>query len=72
MKETKTYAILERENDLLKQENTQLKSDLQKKDADRQYKASLSTYSSWKQASHADEWLLFPENIGTHMSIDET
>ena len=38
MKETKTYAILERENDLLKQENTQLKSDLQKKDADLQKK----------------------------------
>ena len=39
---------------------------------ERQYKESLSTYNSWDQVSHADKWLLFSENIGTHMSIDET
>src|SRR5690606_36997384 len=27
---------------------------------------------SWNQRSHAKEWLLFPENLGTHLSIDET
>ena len=39
---------------------------------ERQYKESLSTYSSWEQKDHADKWLLFPENMGTHLSIDET
>lgn len=27
---------------------------------------------TWEQKSHADEWLLFPENIGSRLSIDET
>ncbi|GGZ32380.1 hypothetical protein GCM10007049_27310 [Echinicola pacifica] len=27
---------------------------------------------SWDQRSHAKEWILFPENVGTHLSIDET
>lgn len=26
----------------------------------------------WPQRKHATEWLLFPENMGTHLSIDET
>ena len=39
---------------------------------ERQYKEHLSGYRSWNQLAHADKWLLFPENIGTHMSIDET
>ena len=26
----------------------------------------------WDQKSHAKEWLLFLENIGTQLSIDET
>lgn len=39
---------------------------------ERQYKESLSNYNKWEQKEHADKWLLFPENIGTHLSIDET
>ena len=27
---------------------------------------------SWGQRSHAKDWILFPENAGTHLSIDET
>lgn len=38
----------------------------------RQYRSHLSDFQSWKQRSHAKEWLLFPENLGTHLSIDET
>lgn len=38
----------------------------------RQYKDHLSNYKSWDQMKHADKWLVFPENIGTHISIDET
>lgn len=36
------------------------------------YKYSLSDYSTWDQASHAEEWVLLPDNIGEHLSIDET
>jgi transposase len=39
---------------------------------ERQYKEHLSDYRSWDQLSHAEEWLLFPDNIGPYLSIDET
>ncbi len=35
-------------------------------------KKHLSGYASWEQKEHAEEWLLFSENIGTHLSIEET
>jgi len=38
----------------------------------RQYKEHLSDYKVWDQKDHADKWLVFPHNIGTHLSIDET
>lgn len=38
----------------------------------KQYKEHLSDYCNWEQKDHAQEWLLFPENIGSHLSIDET
>ena len=38
----------------------------------RQYKEHLSDYRSWDQLEHADKWLVFPQNMGTHLSIDET
>ena len=38
----------------------------------RHYKDHLSDYSAWDQKQHADKWLLYPENIGTNISIDET
>jgi len=37
-----------------------------------QYKEHLSDYNEWEQKEHAEQWMLFPENIGTHLSIDET
>lgn len=42
------------------------------KDLLRQYRSHLSDFQSWEQRSHAKEWLLFPQNLGTHLSIDET
>lgn len=39
---------------------------------DKQYKEVLSDYRSWDQLGHADNWLLFPENIGPFLAIDET
>ncbi len=32
----------------------------------------MSDFSSWKEADHAADWLLFPENMGEYLSIDET
>lgn len=37
-----------------------------------QYKEHLSDYKTWDQKDHAKDWILFPQNIGTHLSIDET
>jgi transposase len=32
----------------------------------------LSDFTDWKQKAHAKDYLLFPENIGPYLSIDET
>ncbi len=32
----------------------------------------MSNYYEWNQLSHSDKWILFPENIGKHLTIDET
>lgn len=32
----------------------------------------MSDYQEWEQKEHAKEWILFPENIGSQLSIDET
>ena len=37
-----------------------------------QYKNYLSDFRTWPQRSHARDWLIFPQNIGNHLSIDET
>ena len=39
---------------------------------EKQYKETLSGYREWDQLEHADEWLLFPENIGPRLAIDES
>jgi len=39
---------------------------------ERHYKDHLSDFKSWAEAKHATQWLVFPENIGTKISIDET
>ena len=39
---------------------------------EKQYKETLSGFRKWDQLEHADEWLLFPENIGTRLAIDES
>ena len=39
---------------------------------EKQYKESLSGYRDWDQLAHADEWLLFADNIGPRLAIDET
>jgi transposase len=37
-----------------------------------QYKEHLSDFKSWDQKDHAKDWILFPDNIGPFLSIDET
>lgn len=37
-----------------------------------QYASHLSGFTHWAHADHAENWLLFPDNIGEYLSIDET
>lgn len=39
---------------------------------EKQYKEILSGYREWSEFSHAEEWLVFPENMGESICIDET
>jgi len=41
------------------------------KEFEKQYKDHLSGFRNWEQLDHADKWVLFTQNIGTHLSIDE-
>jgi transposase len=37
----------------------------------RHYKHKVSGYKQWNQISHAEDYLLYPDNISQHLSIDE-
>ncbi|MFQ5492491.1 MAG: transposase [Phycisphaerae bacterium] len=37
----------------------------------RQYREHLSDFPTWEARTHAAEWLVFPENVGAHLSLDE-
>lgn len=39
---------------------------------ERQYKDHLSGFREWDQLEHAEDWILYPDNIGSRLSIDET
>ena len=39
---------------------------------ERQYKDHLSGFRSWDQLDHADQWLVFADNVGASICIDET
>lgn len=36
------------------------------------YKNHLSDFHSWDQKEHAEDYIIFPDNIGENMSLDET
>lgn len=38
----------------------------------RQYKDYLSDFKVWDQKEHAAQWLLFEQNLGSQLSLDET
>lgn len=42
------------------------------KDLLRHYRDFQSGFKDWKQRGHAKKWLLYPENLGPQLSIDET
>lgn len=42
------------------------------KQLQQQYKHHLSDFHQWGQKEHAAEWLLFEQNTGSYLSIDET
>lgn len=37
-----------------------------------QYKEHLSDYKDWEQKEHAQDYILYPKNVGYHLCIDET
>jgi len=39
---------------------------------DEQYRDHLSNFRNWSQLEHATDWILFEDNIGPNLSIDET
>jgi transposase len=42
------------------------------KQLQQQYKEHLSDFRTWDQKEHASDWMVFPENLGESLSIDET
>lgn len=44
---------------------------LKTKEFEKQYKDHLSGFRDWDQLDHADKWILYEQNIGAHLSIDE-
>lgn len=42
------------------------------KQLQQQYKEHISDYRQWQQKDHADKWMLFEQNMGPYLSIDET
>jgi len=41
------------------------------KEFEKQYKNHLSDFHEWSQKPHAEDWLLYAWNIGSHLSLDE-
>lgn len=42
------------------------------KQLQQQYKDHISDYKTWEQKEHASDWMVFPKNMGTRLSIDQT
>jgi transposase len=41
------------------------------KEFEKQYKEYLSGFKNWDQKEHAEQFMIFPENIGKRLSLDE-
>lgn len=42
------------------------------KQLQQQYKDHISDYRQWDQKEHSEDWMLYSNNTGVHLSIDET
>ncbi|PTS87160.1 hypothetical protein DBR27_24760 [Flavobacterium sp. HMWF030] len=42
-----------------------------RKKLQRQYKKHLNSFNKWALAQYVHQWIIYPENIETHLSIDE-
>lgn len=42
------------------------------KQLQQQYKDHISSFHQWPQKEHAPDWMLFAENLGENLSLDET
>ncbi len=42
------------------------------KQLQQQYKDHISNYKDWEQREHAADWMVFADNIGKRLTIDET
>ena len=42
------------------------------KNFQRHYKEKLSDYKLWDQKKHAEQYLVYPQNTGAHLALDET
>jgi transposase len=49
----------------------EVSSESTEKKLQRQYKKHLSSFNTWDPREHAHQWIIYPENMGTHLSIDE-
>ena len=38
---------------------------------EKQYRDTLSGFTTWRERDHAEQWLVFPKNCGSRLSIDE-
>ena len=38
----------------------------------RQYKEKLSDFYTWKQRLHSEQYIVYPKNLGSYLTIDET
>ena len=39
---------------------------------ERSSKEAISGFRTWDDSGHAEDWVIMPGNMGTHLSIDET
>ncbi|WP_235832025.1 hypothetical protein [Ancylomarina longa] len=42
------------------------------KQPQQQYRDHLSNFQTWTQREHAEQWILYSDNIGASLSLDET
>lgn len=60
------------DNNPINTKSLELYYGLNGKGLQRQYKKVLSDYQNWSQKSHSEQYVLYPQNTGEYLAIDET